>query len=82
MRRRKELRVWFVALKATFACAHCGEADPDCLHFHHDDPSTKSFEVANGVGSGLSRERILAEIRKCTPLCGNCHAKLHWRVLP
>lgn len=82
-RRQLEFRAWFAELKATYACAKCGMRDPDCIHFHHRDPATKSFTVSDVASlANASRARILAELRKCDPLCANCHAKLHWRVLP
>ena len=31
--------------KATKSCEQCGEAAPECLHFHHVDPATKSFDL-------------------------------------
>lgn len=30
------------------------------------------------VHNGSSKEKILAEIGKCTVLCSNCHKKFHW----
>ena len=76
-RRREELREWFRALKSTMKCQRCPESIPDCLQFHHRDPSQKDLEVSTAIG-GWSRERILAEMAKCDVLCANCHLKLHW----
>lgn len=76
-RRRDELRAWFRALKSKLQCELCAESTVDCLQFHHRDPSMKDLEVSKAI-SGWSRERILAEIAKCTVLCANCHLKLHW----
>ena len=75
-RRREELRVWWRQLKATKACEVCGERAPECLHFHHHDPTTKEFDL--GAALGKSKKRILAEIAKCRVLCANCHQKQHW----
>ena len=75
-RRRDELRVWWRELKATTACEVCGESDPDCLHFHHRDRTTKEFNL--GAAIGKSRDRVLAEVAKCCVLCANCHMKEHW----
>jgi hypothetical protein len=77
-RRLEEIRVWWRELKATKRCEQCGESDPACLHFHHDDPTTKEFDIAAAASQGWSRDRILAEVAKCRVLCANCHLKLHW----
>ena len=60
-------------------CYFCSEAEPVCIEFHHTDPKSKDFDVAN------SRARSLAvlqkEIDKCIPVCSNCHKKLHAGIL-
>jgi hypothetical protein len=43
------------------------------------DPSEKDVNIANAIGNGWSKKRILREIAKCLPLCSNCHRKLHYR---
>jgi 5-methylcytosine-specific restriction endonuclease McrA len=61
-------------------CVLCGYDDfPGALHFHHVDPSTKSFGLAM---RGLTRsiERLREEAAKCVLLCANCHAKVEWGV--
>jgi hypothetical protein len=58
----------------------CGEIDPVCLVFHHQDPTLKEIEIANAVRGGWSWTRILTEIEKCKVLCMNCHAKHHANV--
>jgi hypothetical protein len=78
MRRRREIRQWFVEFKAAKQCEQCGEASPECLHFHHVDPTRKEISVAQAVARAWSRERILKEVAKCRVLCANCHFKLHW----
>jgi hypothetical protein len=77
-RRRRELRSWWNELKATKRCERCGEAAPECLHFHHRDPHEKELELSQAVANGWPKERILAEAEKCDILCANCHGKLHW----
>lgn len=57
-------------------CTLCGfDQHPAALQFHHVDPSTKSFQIAEG---GLTRgiERSRAEAAKCVLLCSNCHAQV------
>lgn len=77
-RRREEMRRWWKALKAGKACERCGETAPECLQFHHRDPSSKDLDLARVVANGWSRERTLAEVAKCEVLCANCHLKQHW----
>lgn len=59
-------------------CSICGEKHIACLQFHHKDPSTKLFSVANAVSQKVPKDRIFNEINKCILLCANCHAKLHF----
>ena len=64
--------------KMTVGCAHCGYKDnPDILHFHHIDPSTKIANVSRMVGKNHSMEKIKQEIDKCILLCITCHHKVH-----
>jgi len=78
-RRREEVRLWWRSFKATKRCDVCGESAPECLHFHHRDPSQKEINLGNVASSGRwSKERILEEVAKCDVLCANCHAKHHW----
>ena len=64
--------------KMTIGCAHCGYKDnPDILHFHHLDPSTKIANVSRMVGKNHSMEKIKQEMDKCILLCITCHHKVH-----
>lgn len=45
------------------------------LHFHHLDPSEKSFPLSNR-GCTRSIADLRAEAAKCILLCGNCHAEV------
>jgi hypothetical protein len=63
------------------ACAVCGYAR--CLgnlHFHHVDPSLKSFEVQMGLGKSLAAYR--AEASKCVLVCANCHGEIEAGLIP
>jgi hypothetical protein len=56
-------------------CAVCGYSrTPYNLHFHHVDPSEKSFGVHMGVGKALATLR--EEARKCVLVCANCHGEI------
>ena len=56
-------------------CFDCGyEGAIAVYEFHHRDPTTKEFGLANFNGS-LSR--LLAEAAKCDLLCASCHRLRH-----
>jgi Helix-turn-helix domain len=57
-------------------CLICGyDRCHRVLQFHHLDPSTKIFHLADrGVNRSLARSR--AEARKCVLLCSNCHGEV------
>ena len=58
-------------------CMDCGGTFPlVCMDFDHRDPSTKLFNVAQGIRK--SKEAILAEIAKCDLVCANCHRIRSW----
>lgn len=77
LKRRHEIRAWFLQLKQTFSCSRCPENHVACLDFHHNDPSEKDMALGDAVKMGWSKERILKELEKCIVLCSNCHRKLH-----
>lgn len=64
-------------------CIKCGYCNcVDALDFHHKDPNTKSFSIADALHAvrGLSSkwEVLQPELDKCEILCRNCHAELHF----
>ena len=62
--------------EAGVSCALCGyDRCIRALHFHHVDPSTKSFTVSHG-GVTASIARARGEAAKCILLCSNCHAEV------
>jgi len=74
-RRKKD---WYQAYKAQQSCAECGTDHPATIVFHHPDDN-KAGEVADLIANrGWGKKRVLEEIQKCTPLCRNCYAILHW----
>ena len=44
------------------------------LHFHHVDPTTKSFGVTAMHGKSLAAFR--SEAAKCVLVCANCHGEI------
>lgn len=57
-------------------CQKCGSNND--LHFHHRDPSTKSFDVAKNFSRNF--ELLLNEIDKCDLICHACHKEEHKAV--
>jgi hypothetical protein len=72
--RRESLKEWYDEYKKTLRCQICGEDRPECLQFHHRDPSQKEFTIGNIIRNGVSLETLQREIAKCDVLCANCHA--------
>ena len=70
-RRYKE----FLKFKESLSCIICGENDPACLDFHHLDESKKEYQISDLV---LSKEKMKEELKKCVPICANCHRKVHY----
>ena len=48
------------------------------IEFHHMDPSTKYKGVTNLQFNAYGIKRIKDEIRKCVPICRNCHMEFHY----
>ena len=76
---QNDVRVWYHQLKRQTGCKNCPETDPRCLDYHHRNRKTKKFNISTGVGHGLSKKRILSEMKKCDLLCANCHRKVTWK---
>jgi hypothetical protein len=70
-----KMRRWWAELKKNTGCSRCPENHPVCIQFHHPNRD-KEATISEKVNR-WSRERILAEVRKCIPLCANCHIKEH-----
>lgn len=73
-RRRKVKEI--LVQEAGGECVICGyKRHVAALHFHHLDPSTKSFSIAHeGVTRGI--DLIREEAKKCVLLCATCHAEV------
>jgi hypothetical protein len=70
-----ERREQLDAMKLERGCDKCKyDRNSAALHYHHRDPTTKSFPVSSNITRKWSR--ILEEIVKCDLLCGNCHAEV------
>ena len=65
-------------IKESLKCAKCGENRYYVLDFHHKDPSIKDAGIAQMLRNNTSWEKIELEIKKCIPLCANCHREFHF----
>jgi transposase len=75
VRRRRKVKEILVA-EAGGCCQLCGYGRcPAALQFHHVDPETKQFGIAE-AGMARSLDRLRIEVRKCVLLCSNCHAEV------
>jgi len=79
--RRIEIRKWVNEIKSELKCEQCPESHVATLDFHHIIPSRKEFQISRAIADGWSKDKILAEIKKCKVLCANCHRKLHWNEI-
>lgn len=62
-------------------CAICGyDRTVFNLHFHHVDPSKKSFRVSMSTGKSLAT--FQAEAKKCVLVCANCHGEIEAGMIP
>ncbi len=57
-------------------CVECGFYHPDCMDFHHTDPSNKKDSISRIISTAASIRVLQEEIDKCICLCSNCHRKL------
>jgi len=75
--RAKRKKEWD-EFKASQKCTKCGIQHPALIDFHHvirdGDKQSVNKLVANGRFA-----RAMEEIKKCIPLCANCHRMLHWQ---
>ena len=74
MRKRRITLLREIKLKS--GCTECGyDRVAKNLDFHHRDPATKLFRLADAGRWNLSQ--VLAEVEKCDVVCRWCHAKKH-----
>ena len=56
-------------------CQKCGETRPHTIDAHHTNPEEKEFMVGTVMrGIEITKE----ELKKCIPLCSNCHRDFHY----
>lgn len=65
-------------IKSNLSCKKCGDNRFYVLDFHHIDPTKKENGIAQMLRNNTSWEKIEEEIKKCIPLCANCHREFHY----
>ncbi len=72
--RRAAFLAWYRSLKESLACTDCGRrVHHAAMTFDHLPGRPKSGDVGELMRFS-SKNRILAEIENCEPVCANCHA--------
>ena len=62
------------------SCCVCGyDRCIISLHFHHVDPTRKSFSLTVAMGKSLAALRD--EAKKCVLVCANCHGEIEAGVI-
>jgi len=56
-------------------CAKCNDKRYYVLDAHHLDPSKKDFSIGTSM-RGL--KITIEELKKCIPICSNCHREFHY----
>jgi len=72
---KKFIISFLIRYKKTIKCVKCQETRWYVIDFHH--LYGKSENIAKLARDCGSAKRLKEEIRKCIPLCANCHRELH-----
>lgn len=60
-------------------CKDCGKKYPPiCMDFDHTN-GEKRLAISALLAKGMPMEKILNEIKKCEPICSNCHRIRTWK---
>jgi len=68
---RNKLSEFVFSLKEDKECAVCGETNPLTLEFDHIH--CKEHSISEMCRKGISKEKIIEEVKKCRILCSCCH---------
>ncbi len=75
-----ERKKWFETIKLQYSCSRCPENHISCIEFHHKNQKDKLDNISRLIRDNKPKHIILAEIKKCIPLCTNCHRKEHSNI--
>jgi hypothetical protein len=67
----------WIEFKSSQPCHHCGASHPAIIDFHHVVRDGTQGSV-NRMAADSNWARVYEEVKKCIPLCSNCHRILHW----
>lgn len=73
----KKHRRWLDDYKKRQQCTECGVVDFRVLDFHHNGTGDKDFNISEFYGR-VGFDKLKQEIKKCVPLCANCHRIVHY----
>jgi len=74
---KKECRKRWNDFKATQKCRYCGSSHPAIIDFHHVVRDHTKQSVHHLAKNGRYKQ-AMEEIKKCIPLCANCHRIHHY----
>lgn len=58
-------------------CHKCGYTKcRSAIEYHHIDPKTKTMLISRQVRR-YPTDAVIEELKKCIPLCANCHREVH-----
>lgn len=57
-------------------CSKCGDKRHYVIDAHHLDPTKKDYAIGDAA---TSPNKIQLELKKCIPLCSNCHREFHYQ---
>lgn len=72
--KRKKRKEWY-QFKGTFKCTNCGFSHSAAIDFHHVDRT--NYKSVNELAQNGNYRMAMEEIKKCIPLCANCHRIHH-----
>lgn len=77
-KRKQKIREWYRnEIKPQYQRVECGESHPATIDFHHPEGTGKDDSISRLLSNSASKQRILEEIKRCIPLCANCHRIRH-----
>ena len=76
-RTKNKIREFYLEYKKSGECSVCGEKRWYVLDFH--DLKNKTDGISEIVSQGSSLRKLKEELKKCIPVCSNCHREIHYK---
>lgn len=73
---KREKRKEWAEFKSTIKCTNCGFSHSAAIDFHHVDRT--NHKSVNLLAQQGKYKEAVEEIKKCIPLCANCHRIVHY----